>query len=1009
MPVKILTSQQRQNYGRFAKELSPEQVAKHCYLTPSEISKVVARRPQPWQQLGYAMQLMTVRFLGTFLEQRQVTKVPKILVTFAAQQLNLREMPDLRRYANTVDIIRSHRQSIREQFGYSDFTESQPAYEAWLRARVLRAEDTLIELFDLSTAWCFERKILLPSPSTMERVIASVHDTTLQGLWSQLADIAQREGCSTRLLGLLEVSPETGRSRLDELQNAPVRQSSTGMQDSEQRIKRFKQIGISELDLSAFPAARLRQMAHYAVLSKHSQMVALHAIRKLATLLAFAHVYEVMAVDDFLDLFDTLMTMLLAKSQRQASQKRLGGLDRLDAAALVLALACEVLVDAEVSDGQIRPTVYARTAQDELIRTIELVRAECRPSKQHHTLEELTTRHRKIAGIIGPLVRSVSLQANTHGQPILRQVAFVKRMLNNPRLNLAGAPLDGLSKTWRAQVLDERGHIRRQGYIAWVAARLREGLRRHDIFVKRSAKWADVKGHLLPDDDTWKLGQKPQICLAFDLPTDGAGLLTRFETELTAAYAEAQRALGQVGVRARFEDDVLVVSPLKAEPIPESRTLLRERTQRMLPVVDLAEVLMEVDQHTQFTQSFVPSSHTLTREPGLNRTICAALLADACNLPYGVVSSPDDPALTEERIAFVHQQFIRADTLSTANRFLVSTQDGIALVRKHWGTGQVASADGLRFRVQVESPHALPNPKYFGLSNGVTYFSFTSDEFTGLHGKVIPGTVRDSLHILETRLHLNTTLQPIEVMTDMASASDAVFALFWFQGYEFRPRYTDLADHRFWRFDADADYGDWNSISRHMLNRERITAGYEEVLRLSASLREGRIQGHAVMQMLGGAGRALTALGRAVVEMGRVLKTKHLLKLATDEYYARRIHTQLNRGEQRNGLARRVFYGRGGSLYRRYVTDQENQLGALGFVLNVIVLWNTLYLDAALDQLRLSDLPVNDADIAHLSPLIYDHIRIEGRYQFNLSADLAHGRLRPLRALRAPSIFSVRQ
>jgi TnpA family transposase len=246
-------------------------------------------------------------------------------------------------------------------------------------------------------------------------------------------------------------------------------------------------------------------------------------------------------------------------------------------------------------------------------------------------------------------------------------------------------------------------------------------------------------------------------------------------------------------------------------------------------------------------------------------------------------------------------------------------------------------------------------------------------------------------------------------MTDMASASDAVFSLFWFQGFQFRPRYVDLSDNRFWRFDPAADYGAWNAVSRNMLNRDHILDGYEDLLRLSASLREGRIHPYSVMQMLGGSattGRALTKLGRAAVEIGRAIKTKHMLKLATDEYYARRIHTQLNRGEQRNGLARRVFYGRGGALYQHYVNGQENQLGALGFVLNVIVLWNTLYLDAALDQIRHSGLPIDEADIAHLSPLIYAHIRIEGRYQFSLSPDLVRGRLRPLRSPRPSSIFT---
>ena len=95
-------------------------------------------------------------------------------------------------------------------------------------------------------------------------------------------------------------------------------------------------------------------------------------------------------------------------------------------------------------------------------------------------------------------------------------------------------------------------------------------------------------------------------------------------------------------------------------------------------------------------------------------------------------------------------------------------------------------------------------------------------------------------------------------------------------------------------------------------------------------------------------------------DVGRVIKTMHMLRLTTDDCYARRIRTQLNRGAQRNDLARRVFFDRSGEQRRtaqtldarRYVTGQEiNSVpkGALGFVLNVIVLWNTIhtYMDEA--------------------------------------------------------------
>jgi TnpA family transposase len=50
--------------------------------------------------------------------------------------------------------------------------------------------------------------------------------------------------------------------------------------------------------------------------------------------------------------------------------------------------------------------------------------------------------------------------------------------------------------------------------------------------------------------------------------------------------------------------------------------------------------------------------------------------------------------------------------------------------------------------------------------------------------------------------------------------------------------------------------------------------------------------------------------------------------------------TQLNRMEGRHSVARIVFSGKRGELRQRYRAGQEDQLGALGLVVNMVVLWN---------------------------------------------------------------------
>ena len=66
-------------------------------------------------------------------------------------------------------------------------------------------------------------------------------------------------------------------------------------------------------------------------------------------------------------------------------------------------------------------------------------------------------------------------------------------------------------------------------------------------------------------------------------------------------------------------------------------------------------------------------------------------------------------------------------------------------------------------------------------------------------------------------------------------------------------------------------------------------------------------------------------------------------------------------------------------------------------MVNIIVLWNTIYMDAALDQLRAEGFDMREEDVARLSPLGFEHINMLGRYAFTLPYAVARGELRPLR------------
>ena len=77
--------------------------------------------------------------------------------------------------------------------------------------------------------------------------------------------------------------------------------------------------------------------------------------------------------------------------------------------------------------------------------------------------------------------------------------------------------------------------------------------------------------------------------------------------------------------------------------------------------------------------------------------------------------------------------------------------------------------------------------------------------------------------------------------------------------------------------------------------------------------------------------------------------------------------------------------------------NRDKQLGALGLTLNAIALWNSTYIQAAMDQLTLEGGSISNGDITWISPLLFEHINFLGRYAFDLTQAIAESALRPFR------------
>ncbi len=343
MADSFLTEQQLRRYGRYTADPDTAQLARYFYLDATDQALVNVRRGAH-NRLGFAVQLCTVRFLGTFLPDP--ADVPWAVATHLAAQLGIADAGVLAAYASRDATNREHAGEIQTAYGYTDFADpdAQADLRDWLTARTALGSERPGMLFDLATAQLLERKVLLPGPTVLSRLIAAARDQASNTLWQTLSE-ATTPGQKRALAGLLTVPAGERSSGLDRLRRGPTSVTAAGMLGALSRLTEIRELGVSSVDLRTVPPGRLDALARHVAAAKAQTVARMTPMRRDAPLLATARQLETAATDDALDLLDQLLGTLLARAQRAGRQERLRTLPALDVAATHLRDAVAVLLD----------------------------------------------------------------------------------------------------------------------------------------------------------------------------------------------------------------------------------------------------------------------------------------------------------------------------------------------------------------------------------------------------------------------------------------------------------------------------------------------------------------------------------------------------------------------------------------------------------------------------------------------------------------------------------------
>ena len=146
MPVSFLSTEQRENYGRYTGVPSLQDLPRYLHLDDADHARIAKKRGDH-NRLGFAVQLSTVRYLSTFLDDPFA--VPVAVLQTLAKQLRIDPAEGTSAYS-TGEQRWLHAAEIRESYGYVEITEQRAAFRLtrWLYALCWTGTDRPSVLFE---------------------------------------------------------------------------------------------------------------------------------------------------------------------------------------------------------------------------------------------------------------------------------------------------------------------------------------------------------------------------------------------------------------------------------------------------------------------------------------------------------------------------------------------------------------------------------------------------------------------------------------------------------------------------------------------------------------------------------------------------------------------------------------------------------------------------------------------------------------------------------------------
>lgn len=958
------------------------------YYTFSEpdVSLIRQRRGDP-NRFGFAVQLCLLRYPGFSLSSE--LKIPDELLEWISGQISV-DKSAWSQYAERDETRREHVQELRSYLGLDSFGSSDFEFLASSLIEVAMQTDKGLLLATQALELLRQKKYILPSLSVIDRACKKAITAANRKIYKALTEnlsSAHKE----RLDDLLKLRADSSFSWITWLREPPKKNNSRGMLEHIERLKKFQSINLPENMGGHIHRNRLLKMAREGGQMTAANLMKFEEDRRYATLIAIVLEGMATVTDELVDLHDRILIKLFSAAKKKHNEQFNQDGKAINDKVRLYSKIGHALMEAKKKEEDPFVAIEKIISWEDFEKSVAEADNLAQPESFDH-FYLLNEQYATLRRYTPKFLEVLDLRASSVAQELLDGIEVIREMnITNSNKVLDDAPTSFIRPRWKPMVFTKNG-IDRRFYEICALSELKNSLRSGDVWVKGSRQFRNFEEYLLPMPKFDELKLNKALPIAINSDCD------EYLTERMKLVEEQLVLTNKLAAADQLPEAIITTTGLKITPletiVPEEAQSLIDQTAMLLPRIKITDLLMDVDDWTGFSRHF---THLKDGEaPKDRRLLLSVILADAINL--GLVKMAEcSPGMTFAKLSWLQAWHIRDETYSTALAEIVNAQSSHSF-SEHWGDGTTSSSDGQRFRTANRAEnHGYTNPKY-GREPGKSIYTHLSDQYAPFHANIMDITtgLRDSSYVLDGLLYHESDLRIEEHYTDTAGFSDHIFALMHLLGFRFAPRIRDLKETKLYIPGHSENYPALAPMIGDVFDLKKIRSQWDEILRLASSIKQGTVTASLIVKKISSYPRQ-NGLALALRELGRIERTLFILDWLQSIELRRRVHAGLNKGEARNALARALFFNRLGEIRDHGFEQQRYRASGLNLVTAAIGLWNTVYLDRAVEKLHELGKEVPLHLLRHLSPLGWGHINFTGDYVWRPEQRNTKGEFRPLR------------